>query len=286
MKTILNTLAASLLFSTILSQTTGNFNTVEQGLKTPDKVINLYLDNDTNLIDSIVKFKNLNSISLNNFDQQLAPKIIGELTWLKKIEITNSNFKKIPKEYRKLINLDELILINDTSLDISNTLTTFLTASKLKKLDIEGFNFYSIPSQVYEFKSLESLILREDNIKDIPLNIKTLKNIKTLNLGGNNIENIPSSLSELEKLEVLFFDNEKKLNFNSSFKVLEDIPNLKELHLEGNQINNNDIRKLDIVKLERLYLDATKKDNKIELNLNRVEHQNLDIKHKGIRINR
>ncbi len=149
-------------------------------------------------ISSLSFFKNLNTLSIENFDiNDLSP-----ITKLQNLEhLTFKSNKLSHTDLTPLTYLPKLISLTITSNHINN----LETISNLRKL--------------------EELSLFINEVNDIS-NLSELKNLKILNIGANSINNI-DALAPLKKLEILI------LNYNDidDFSVLKNLTNLKELYL-------------------------------------------------------
>jgi Leucine-rich repeat (LRR) protein len=83
------------------------------------------------------------------------------------------------------------------------------------------------------FINLETLILSYDNLKNLPKGLEKLQKLKVLDISANNFKLLPESLSLIPNLEELYLNNEKYLDLNQSFIVINKITHLKRLHLDS-----------------------------------------------------
>lgn len=241
-----------------------------EGLKAPEKVVLLKVTNDNEMLDSLLRFVNLEFLQLDNFLSQEAPSSVASVTWLRKLEISNSKFISLPKSYASLVNLEEVIFLNDPDLDLKESVSVLSNASNLKSLKIEGINLDKFPMQITQFTHLQNLSLRNDHLNSLPIELAVLKELRTLDLGQNDFDSIPKFLSEFPELQTLYLDNEARLTFNNSFRTLEAMPALRELHLEGNQIDETKFCAIKLNQMESLFMDKKASEsnlNSTKLNL-------------------
>ncbi len=135
------------------------YKSIRQGLKSPDRVLNLDLSNQnlTTLPKEIFKFKNLGYINLSNNNFKSFPTELLSFTKLKFIDLSHNQIDYLPSEIGEFQNLSRLILNN-------NLLT-------------------EIPEEITKLKNLELLLLVENNlnpekiesiIKQMPQNSKVI----------------------------------------------------------------------------------------------------------------
>lgn len=125
---------------------------------------------------------------------------------------------------------------------------------KKPRLDLSARSLSAIPPTVYETRKIRKLIFRQNNIKDIPIEISKLTYLETLdfaqnkirllfaktfslnkliilNFNGNQIVSIPKQISNLNRLKFLGLSNNKLKSLPPEFAQLES---LEELDLSGN----------------------------------------------------
>jgi Leucine-rich repeat (LRR) protein len=145
------------------------------------------------------------SIAYENIE--ILPESIGNLTYLKNLNLNYTKLKDIPKSFKNLKSLEFL----------------GISKSELKE----------IPESIFELKSLKKLIMCNNKIMSIPESIKNLKSLERLNLGGNKIKVLPNSISELPSLkDILLEDNE----LISLPETIRNMNSLKSLNVGGNEL--------------------------------------------------
>jgi Leucine-rich repeat (LRR) protein len=72
---------------------------------------------------------------------------------------------------------------------------------------LKNQNLKEIPIEIYSYKNLKKLILSRNKIKHIPDSLSTLRNLHYLDLSSNYIDSLPPSLSELALDTLIMWDN-------------------------------------------------------------------------------
>ncbi len=149
-----------------------------------------------------------------------------------KLIINNSSNVIIPKKFKKLINLKELIISNVEDFDIKKNLDVISSYSKLEAIEITNSGVVDVPNNFFKI-DVKSVSFSKNKIKKLPRKIKCFKG-STLDLSYNNLSK--ESIEKLAKnnfIEELFLQN-CMLNFfpTSTGKM----KNLRLLDLSDNQI--------------------------------------------------
>lgn len=221
------------------------YHSIQEGLKEPNKVKKLEIINlqDTDSLVLLTKFPNLESLSLIDHHETLAPEEIASITGLKELKFINDDYYLIPESYKELVNLEKLELIHDTHLNIQSTFSFIEALPELKELRIEGL-YGPVLSEQLKFPSqLQILSLRNNALNALPKGISTLTNLKILDIGHNEFLELPAFIVNLEKLHTLYLDHSPFLHYESTFKLLKKLPALNNAHLEGNQLTQSFIQK-------------------------------------------
>jgi Leucine-rich repeat (LRR) protein len=160
------------------------FNSLEDALKTKDKVYFLSLSN-----------KSLKSIPLSVF----------ELKNLQFLDLRNNQISSIPNEILQLKNLQFLVMANNELQIIPAFLNQML---QLKSLDISENRLMSLPNGLNALKNLEELNIENNRFQKIPEEVCKIGSLQILKIWGNPVNEAPKGLCSISKLEELFIDTE------------------------------------------------------------------------------
>ncbi|MCZ8198230.1 MAG: leucine-rich repeat domain-containing protein [Flavobacterium sp.] len=182
------------------------FTTLNDALKSPEKVFRLNLSNQDISISSEqwLRFINLEYLNLKNDHLKEIPIAITKIKSLKTIDLSGNDFTILPEEFSNLTNLEEIYLNDEKNMNLPKTLSILAKLPKLKSLHLENDNLSKLPSEILLFKNLENLYLNQNNFKKIP-EIQSLDHLKYLDLKDNNIK---PELQDMKNLNFGF-----KINF-------------------------------------------------------------------------
>jgi Leucine-rich repeat (LRR) protein len=187
------------------------YTSLEEALKNPEKVYNLNLSNQDNIVvpkEAWAKFTNLETLSFKNDNLKEIPQEIGNLPSLKVLDLSGNDFTALPQSLRKLNHLEELYLNDEKNLFHNQNNQSLNLPLNLRILHLENDNLKNVPKEIYELKKLEQLFLNDNNFNQIPKEMKSLKNLKQLDFHNNKI---PQQLQQQQ--EVL------NQNQNFGFKI-------------------------------------------------------------------
>ncbi|EPR80115.1 Leucine rich repeat protein [Spraguea lophii 42_110] len=202
------------------------------------------------------------SIEIKIFNEtQPIPRIIYNCINLKVFKSENSFLSTLSEDFRKLSNLEHLILNNN--------------------------KFYEIPTIIFSLTNLRILEMYGNRIKIIHSGIKHLTQLNILTLGNNFIVHLPFALTELTHLMHLDLSSNEKLFVPNMFSRMEDkhihffniVKTLNLLHLYLNntglqfipkEFNFKNITKFraNINKLSTIHVDTLKNSYLKEMLLN------------------
>jgi len=83
------------------------------------------------------------------------------------------------------------------------------------------------------FKNLEKLTLSYDSLSALPKGLEKLNKLAVLDLSANNFKVLPEELTIIPNLEELYLNNERFLDIDQAFKVINQMSHLKRLHLDS-----------------------------------------------------
>ena len=204
MKTLFQTLFLIIISQITLGQTITDstkikreFTSLEEALKSPEKVYNLNLSNQNVVIpkDAWSKLINLEILSFKNDHLKEIPQEIGFLKNLKVLDLSGNDFTSLPKSLSELNHLEELFLNDEKYLQFDKNKKTLNLPKNLRILHLEDDNLNNLPKEVYELQNLESLFLNHNNFIEVPKDLQALKNLRKLDFHDNKI---PAQLRDMQ----------------------------------------------------------------------------------------
>ncbi|GAB5363935.1 hypothetical protein AAMO2058_000925900 [Amorphochlora amoebiformis] len=180
------------------------------------------------------------------------PKVIGSLTNLKALDVSQIGLEVLPDEIRLLINLRTL----DASSNHLRTVPPEIGALKhLQALHLARNRIKSLPSEIGYLTSLRVLDLSHNSLKALPTDIKAFNNTAELYLNHNKLSHLPDSIIRLVNLRVL----------DVSHNVLRDLPeglsclkSLQHLDLAQNKFAKLPLEIKDLQSLQILNLSSNR----------------------------
>jgi len=135
------------------------------------------------------------------------PDDIGELKYLKTLNVSSNTIRKLPASFG---NLDSLTSAYFQSCYIDSLPETFGNLASLKILNLSSnTGLENIPAILGNIDSLQALDLTWNKFKGgLPKELANLKELTSLNLSGNNLTGaVPEEFSKLEKLTSFNINN-------------------------------------------------------------------------------
>lgn len=204
------------------STDTGLYYSLSEALKTPDKVVRLYLSNKKLrfIPKGVFKFKNLEYLYLNDNDIVIIDNQIGSLKKLKFLDLSNNKIEFIPKVLENCKFLEGIYLKNNSITQIPKTLHLnqlkifVLQGNKIVNLYLDLLLLPKVEVLNVSYNKLNHCTLlnaSESNLQFLMLQTNYLKEFevcdlikgKVINLTNNKISNFPDCLilnSNLERL--------------------------------------------------------------------------------------
>ncbi|MEG3883412.1 COR domain-containing protein, partial [Microcoleus sp. herbarium19] len=156
--------------------------------------------------------------------------VVGKLSNLTGLNLSNNQIAEIPEVVGKLPNLTQLNLGSNQIAEIPEVLGKL---SNLTQLDLSRNQIAEIPEFVGKLSNLTQLYLDFNQISEIPEFVGKLSNLTQLGLSDNQIVKIPEVMGQLSNLTSLY------LSFNQIAEIPEvmgKLSNLTRLDLSVNQI--------------------------------------------------
>lgn len=173
---------------------------IEEGLKNPDAVVKLDLQNNgmKKLPPEIGRFRNLQYLNVSRNQLSELPREIGNLTRLQVLNASGNQIDVLPPELSRLQSLKQLNLATNL----------------LKKL----------PPEIGKLTRLEFLDASENRLSQVPAALGLATNLRTVYLRTNSLANLPLEIGKLKRLRDLDIDD----NFftddelNNVYSILPD----------------------------------------------------------------
>lgn len=206
-------------------------------------------DNIDEELLQLSKYQNLEALSFveckfSNTQFEELIEILKNKKHFKKLMISHSNIKSIPKNIFKLKFLETLGLdhnrlttINDEIKLLSNLKYFGVKGNKsLKKLtkqigelrsleilNISGCSIDSIPNSIGQCIALKTLSANSGKLEYVPNSIENCQKLINLNLGHNQISNLPSGIGSLKNLGMLSISHNPYDSIPVSYKNLKNL---------------------------------------------------------------
>jgi len=167
------------------SKTNIEVDTILQSIRQPLKIKVLILNNCNlkQLPQSIIRFKNLSQLSLNNNP---------------KLNLTDA-FNKLEKIHLQFINLQNN---NITALPKNITKMQWLV-----DFNLSGNTVNTNQKALFNLTSLKCLYIEHNNIYNIPEAMKTMKKLWIIHAGHNKFKTLPKTFAKMPALLLLHINN-------------------------------------------------------------------------------
>ncbi|XP_067454161.1 leucine-rich repeat-containing protein 40 isoform X2 [Thunnus thynnus] len=176
------------------------------------------------------------------------PDQITLLSTLTRLDLTNNDITTLPASLSLLPNLKMLLLEGNPLRGIRRDLLTKGTNELLKYLKgrikeeperaDEGPTAMTLPSQarvnVHNIKTLKSLMYRNNQLNDLPSEMRNLTKLRSIILNYNRFKSFPEVLYQIVSLDTVLLGN-------NQVGVLDPSRLMKLVHLSTLDLSNNDL---------------------------------------------
>jgi len=163
-------------------------------------------------------------LSLFGFRLPILPEEIGELTQLRKLNLSNNNLNSLTESFTNLKSLQ----IIDLSWNQFTILPEFIgELNSLIKIDLQYNRLSSLPDSIGNLRLLKVLNLTDNPLKELPESIGQLMNLEEISLENCHLHYLPNSIGQLKDLK----------NLNLSWNRLKNLPNSFENLLKLNYLS-------------------------------------------------
>jgi len=203
---------------------------------------------DKNLVDeSFYILKKLIKIG-DPHTNKVLKKAIGNLTSIKKLDLSGNKLTELPETIGNLNSLHNLNLFWNILTKLPETIG-FLTL--LKELKLGNNKLKELPEAIGNLRLLQKLDLNNNQITGLPESIGNLTSLQKLDLSNNQVTELPESTGELRSLQKLDLRDNRVIKLPESTGELRS---LQVLYLNGNKItelpesigNFTSLQKLDL----------------------------------------
>ncbi len=167
-------------------------------------------------ISTILNFKNLRWLNLNENNISVIPEKISQNKHLKTLFLRKNRLEKIPTG---LFDLKDLELLNLSQNPIEYFPDLNYRSKNLRYLNLSSTNIKELPSSISGITKLEELILTKSSIQKLPENINELSNLRELSIALTPIEYLPESVLDLRQLEKLYIQKTNIKNLDRLLKI-------------------------------------------------------------------
>jgi Leucine-rich repeat (LRR) protein len=134
----------------------------------------------------------------------------GELSALKVVKLHATSWKKLPKAFKQLKNLEEIYLQGNANL--IELPQSFGNLTNMKTINVSNCDLDCLPEGMGQLKNLSTLILYSNKrLVKLPECIDEMKSLTSLDVHQCDLDCIPQGMGRLENLSNLNLSNNKRL---------------------------------------------------------------------------
>lgn len=147
-----------------------------------------------------------NCLILHKLKLTSLPPVIGELTHLKILDVSENNLTAIDFDLGKLTLLEELSLNQNKLTSLPPSIGKLVNCKSIKAIRNE---FRTLPSSIGGLTGLKSLILFLNDLDDLPSEIGCLSSLEELDLSYTQLVRVPAEIGRLHRLSKLDLSNNR-----------------------------------------------------------------------------
>jgi hypothetical protein len=168
-------------------------------------------------------------VTLNLLRNKLStlPTEIGDLVYLKRLEVATNKLSQIPSSIGKLTALTHLNLESNELADLPRDFGRL----KCEVLNLNYNNFVSVPDCLMSMKSLMRLSVMGNELTYLPIGLQRFTVLEELRMSRNRINVLPDSIVDVPMLRELWLDHNQ---LSSLPQLFHRLTKLQVLKLEGN----------------------------------------------------
>lgn len=195
--------------------------------------------------------------SRNDFQEDMFPTAVGEMTGLRWLKLNSTNLDWIPDELGRLQKLEQLTLMHNNLVTIHGEVTQMPCLRSLvarhNKIKSTG-----IPADLFMLEDLTVLDFSHNQLKEVPEQLDKTKSLLVLNLSHNSIESIANQL--FVNLSDLMYLNLANNKLETLPPQMRRLVHLQTLILNNNPLNHFQLRQLPcLTSLHTLHMRNTQR---------------------------
>lgn len=163
-------------------------------------------------------------VDLSNKDITELPVEIGELTWIKHLNLSYNNINELPSSISNLVNLETLLITRN---QISRLPSGLGNLQKLKILDLSYNPLVKVNKEIGLLCNLDSLDASFCELRNLPVETTNLINLKRLNLEENPMAFPPQKVIKRGLYAIMHFLTIEKRKKEAS-RVIMQVFNMPE----------------------------------------------------------
>lgn len=253
------------------AQDNGVFISVDDGLKNPEKVIELQLSGISEKIpkdiDKLHNLKIVRLINLNrDYDLSDAFEKLSQIDSIKELYLYGNRHSTIPNQIIKFKNLKKIQLGEALKSNLPDCLKLLSGIETLESINLIDLSITQLPEEILLVKNLKELNIGDS--KDLNYErafelLSHVKNFESLNLAYNSFPKFPESILKLKNLKSLSLPTMyAKINNAETFLILSRLEHLEYLDLSGNMLGNLVDEIKELKNLKTLIIDGNAIVNK------------------------
>lgn len=172
----------------------------------------------------------LGQIHLCRMNLRFLPNEIGDVTHLRKLNLSLNKLRSLPSTIGNLICLRQLFLNGNELTSIPEEIGQL---TKLKKLHLHCNHIARLPEEIVKLERLEELLLTSNKISNLPWLFPRLTSLRVLNVDNNQFTEIPDEMIQLPALEDLSIHGNRLRDLPQSIKQM---PRLRLISVSYNWI--------------------------------------------------
>jgi hypothetical protein len=197
---------------------------LDYAFRFPKKVEWLYLEDLSELPESIHKFKNLTILHIKKGNLTKLPESIGKLKKLRTLIIHNNNLVSLPESIGSCTSLANISLDSNQITSLPESIGNL---SKLYSFSAKNNKLEQLPNS-FKNLNLGILDLQYNYFKEVPTSICNIKHLYSIKLNFNQIESIPSCIANLgELVDVDLKELNREVYSPPRFPGCEDLSHLE-----------------------------------------------------------